>query len=206
MQLHRLWVSLAIMLGCASAVAQDSSPRVARFTDRGRTSIAGAISGKWSSAYHGELRTWSVAVAPSVTRFIRDGVGLGATARYSIAGGAGGLGGLGSRSTRSSSAGVGVSGIFELPLREQLGLLAMPALLYTTYWNASSELAPVHGLSFHLHVPLVYHLSGGFALGIGPSFSVNKSVIDQEYALILGQRGSSPTYELAVSSFIGTSF
>jgi hypothetical protein len=199
-----LSLSWLVLLATAHVRAQAPAalaPREATLTSRGRLLLAGDLLGNWSNdgpAVHGSLSRWEVDGSVKLLHFVRDQIGIGASAG----------GGASARYLTSSSSALeeranhvrtGVHAAFDVPLTARLSLLLQPALLYFYQWltvdvasspfDAFGGSPPSAGATFQqqatlsaarrvftlsyvrlaLSVPLVVHVSNSVGLGFGPS-------------------------------------
>ncbi|MDB4974046.1 MAG: hypothetical protein JWN48_2387, partial [Myxococcaceae bacterium] len=82
----RLILGLLFFLSVSRlAHAEDRSStqtHAPRFSDQGRTMVAGAVGGHWARS-GGPRDAWAVSIKPSVAYFVRDRIGFGLMPGYS---------------------------------------------------------------------------------------------------------------------------
>jgi hypothetical protein len=229
MNFKTLVLSLSL-LGTTAAThvhAQDAS-QTARFSDRGRTLLAGSVSGHWSSRDYG-ADAWQVSLQPSLAHFVADRIAVGLMPGYST-----GESETALSSRRFHEASLAVYGIYDLPLAEKLSLLLIPTLGYS--YRKQEQAAPEitlqgappsnlttlsvppdtrHTLRVTVHLPFVYHASSSVVLGIGPYFLYDRMLgavaysSSSELEAYVAYSPFSPDrnrVHVGLSSFIGASF
>jgi hypothetical protein len=231
MNFTRLVLFIALFVRSAGPVhAEDaaaSGPPRARFSDAGRVMVAGAVGGWWGSQTHNHPANWSVNVSPSVTYFVKDRIGLGVSPSIGK--------GNDSDGFRVRDLGLGLHGVFDIPLAERVSWLILPTLGYnhqkrdTPPFNvqALGQLANVAVLQssteqsfrFTMFVPVALHVSSSIVIGLGPYFTYDRLIgrPHATYGSSNGTLGGSQelrnpfqpflnNYHVGVSSFIAASF
>ena len=227
-------VSVAFLLTLASAFrplrVHADDEHDGRATDRGRKMIGGSLGAAWSNDSSDvpwpSFRTWDVYLAPDLTYFVRDGVGIGG-----YVGGSYGYehspSGAFEYAVRDVQTSFGLSALFELPLGTHTSLLAITRAGYGRRWvrlvdseyegdvNAPGRnirenqtlLAFKEAIEYDTHtlraaliLPFAFHLSDAVLLGLGPDAWVEQ---------LFGQsaRNTPRTlFSVGVSSWLGYSF
>lgn len=186
-------LSFALSLGppvawSASGAAAQDAPRL---TDRGRTLLAGSFGVTWSNSEESPGPTrdarWAAWVSPSLLYFVRDRLGIGGYLHYEAAVFPGVI-----INRRERVLGLGAQSAYELELAPRLGLLFTGQAGVQRRWRQvdeptaagaerqdNSQRSPLAspslaGIADSIRVgglvPLLFHLNGSIAIGIGPYF------------------------------------